>query len=78
MDSNVYRERLVNRRKELGLTQQELADTLGVHYRTVSRWERGLAMPELTPEKMANLCRSLKCSIEELAEMFANPSQPSS
>ncbi len=35
-------------RRELGLTQAELADRLGVAMNTVSRWEIGaVAMPEI-------------------------------
>ena len=36
-------------RKRLGLTQQQLADKLGVDRTTVSRWERG----EVEPSPMA-------------------------
>jgi DNA-binding XRE family transcriptional regulator len=32
-------------RVEAGLTQQDLADTIGVHRETVSRWERGSRTP---------------------------------
>jgi transcriptional regulator with XRE-family HTH domain len=34
-------ERLVARRKELGLTQQELANKVGLHQQNVSRFETG-------------------------------------
>jgi transcriptional regulator with XRE-family HTH domain len=34
-------ERLVVRRKELGLTQQALADKVGLHQQNVSRFETG-------------------------------------
>ena len=34
-------------RKEKGLTQEQLADKLGVARRTVSRWETGANMPDL-------------------------------
>ncbi len=74
IESNVAREALVTRRKELGLTQKQVGDCLGLHYRTISRWENGLSTPELNPGDMAKLCNLLQCSIEELAEMFS-PSQ---
>jgi len=35
-------------RKEKGLTQQELADGLGISNKTVSKWECGLGCPDLT------------------------------
>ncbi len=34
-------------RKEKGITQEKLAETLGVSNRTVSRWETGYNMPDL-------------------------------
>ena len=34
-------------RKEKGLTQEQLAEQLGVARRTVSRWETGANMPDL-------------------------------
>jgi DNA-binding transcriptional regulator YiaG len=39
------RERLVAARKARHLSQTDLADTFGVTYCTVSRWERGIAIP---------------------------------
>ena len=34
---------LAARRKELGLTQQELGEELGVTNKTISRWETGIS-----------------------------------
>lgn len=34
-------------RKEKGMTQEQLAEKLGVARRTVSRWETGSNMPDL-------------------------------
>lgn len=41
-------------RKQKGITQQELAEVLGVSYQTISKWETGVTMPDLTilPELM--------------------------
>ena len=38
---------LKDHRKEKGLTQEQLAETLNVSRRTVSRWETGSNMPDL-------------------------------
>lgn len=40
-------ERLQNRRKELGYTQQEIADRLHVSRQTISNWEVGKNYPDL-------------------------------
>jgi tellurite methyltransferase len=51
-------------RKQKHLSQQELAQRLGVSYQAVSKWERGLNLPDilLIPE----LCRILGISTDEL------------
>lgn len=38
-------------RKELGMTQAELADALGVCYATVNRWENGQVSPSVLAQK---------------------------
>ncbi len=38
---------ILERRKKLGLTQQELAHKLGVTDRSVSRWEKGSSTPDI-------------------------------
>ena len=35
-------------RKEKGMTQQELADKLQITDKAVSKWERGLAYPDIS------------------------------
>ena len=37
---------IVRRRKELGLTQQELADKLFVSDKVISKWETGKSVPD--------------------------------
>lgn len=51
-------------RKEKNLTQQELADKLGVSDRTVGNWENGRNMPDLSLFKP--LCKELGITINEL------------
>ena len=38
---------ILEKRKELGLTQQELAHKLGVTDRSISRWEKGTSTPDI-------------------------------
>lgn len=40
-----YAERIKRLRVEIGITQQALADRLGVSYATVNRWENGRGKP---------------------------------
>lgn len=44
-------------RKELQLTQKELADILSISYQAVSKWENGQAMPDvlMLPKLAASL-----------------------
>lgn len=38
---------IFNKRKELGMTQQDLAYKLGVASKSISRWENGLSTPDI-------------------------------
>jgi transcriptional regulator with XRE-family HTH domain/DNA-directed RNA polymerase subunit RPC12/RpoP len=51
-------------RKEVNLTQMQLAEKLGITDRAVSKWERGIAMPDSSI--MLELCDMLKISVNEL------------
>ncbi len=51
-------------RKEKGLTQAELADRLSVSFKTVSKWECGWGMPEVSC--MISLCNELGITVNEL------------
>ena len=50
-------------RKEQGMTQQQLADAIGVSNKTISKWECGKGMPELA--LIVPLCHILQISINE-------------
>lgn len=51
-------------RKEKNMTQQELADKIGVTDRAISKWENGRGMPDLS--LMKPLCEVLGISINDL------------
>ena len=51
-------------RKEQELTQVQLADMLGISDKTVSKWERGAGLPEVS--LMLPLCETLGISVNEL------------
>lgn len=51
-------------RKKAGLTQEELAEKLGVTRQAVSKWESDAAFPET--EKVLELCRLFSLSADEL------------
>lgn len=40
--------RIADLRKKSRLTQQELADNIGVSFQTISKWETGISMPDIT------------------------------
>ncbi len=51
-------------RKEQKLTQEELAEKLGVTDKSVSRWENGKNMPDVS--LFESLCKELNISVNEL------------
>jgi transcriptional regulator with XRE-family HTH domain len=63
------RDRLAQRRKALGLTQEDLAALLNVERSTVARWERGQSEP--LPWIRPKLARALKVPAGRLAELLA-------
>ena len=51
-------------RKERKITQEQLAEKLYITDRAVSKWERGLSLPDA--DKMIELCNILNISVNEL------------
>lgn len=51
-------------RKEKNLTQEQLAEKLGINVKSISRWETGRNLPD--PSLMKELCEVLDISINEL------------
>lgn len=60
-------QRIKELRKRNDLTQEKLADLLGVTYQSVSKWECGVTMPDLS--MMIPIARVLHISMDELFGM---------
>lgn len=65
------RERLAQRRKAIGLSQEELAHRLGVERLTVVRWEAGETAPQ--PWLRPKLAETLGVSLDRLDALLADP-----
>lgn len=61
------------RRKDLGLTQEQLADYLGVTAPAVNKWEKGTSCPDIS--LLAPLARLLKINMNTLFEFEREISQ---
>ena len=51
-------------RKEKNMTQQQLGDKIGVSFKTISKWENGRGMPELS--LLRPLCEELGITVNEI------------
>lgn len=59
-------EKIKELRKENGLTQEQLAKTLGVSYQAVSKWETGVASPDIS--MLVPLAKTFHVSTDQLLE----------
>ena len=57
---------IAQKRKEKNLTQEQLAEKLGVSNKTISKWENGKGMPDYSVVK--NLCEALQITVAELID----------
>lgn len=57
-------QRIAQKRKELGLSQEALGERLGVSRQAIYKWESDAALPEI--EKLVNLSREFSVSIDWL------------
>lgn len=71
MTNKSMAEVISSRRKELGVTQKDLAEKLNITDKAVSKWERGIACPDTAV--IPKLAQILGISLEEL--MNAEPAQ---
>ena len=63
MDQEKIGKFIAERRKECHLTQEELAEKLNVNSRSISRWENGKCMPDMSMYN--SICEVLGISINE-------------
>ena len=54
---------IAEKRKALGLTQKQLAEQLGMSDKSVSKWERGICLPDVSV--YMELCGILGISMNE-------------
>ncbi len=57
---------IAHKRKERNLTQEQLAEKLGVSNKTVSKWENGKCMPDYSV--IEQLCTALSVTLPELMD----------
>jgi len=75
-----FSEVLLQKRKSLGLSQEELAEQLGVSRQAVSKWETGEASPDLNKllalSAALNVSLDTLCGLQEDAPPAAPPAPP--
>ena len=66
MDAKILGNYIAARRKELGMTQANLAEKIHVTDKAVSRWERGVGLPDI--ENLEALAKALEVSLVSLMQ----------
>lgn len=66
MDQTVIGSYIARKRKEQKLTQEQLAEQLGVSNKTISKWENGKCMPDYSI--IQKLCDALHVTLPELMD----------
>ncbi len=59
-------DKLTKLRKENNLSQEQLAEKLGMSRQAISKWESGNSYPDMST--MIRICKILNCSIEDLLD----------
>lgn len=70
-------DRLRASRDQLGLTQRDMAEAIGVSLSEYSRWERGRLKKIPPADKVVACCLALGVSIRYLLDMLEQPALPS-
>ena len=74
MDNRKIGAFIAERRKAIGLTQQMLADRLGLTNKAVSKWETGDGLPDITV--LPALAENLGVTVDELLAWERRPESP--
>ncbi len=74
MDREMLGRFIAQRRKELNLTQRELAEALHVTDKAVSKWERGAGCPDIS--LLEPLAAALGLSVDQLLTYQTAPAEP--
>ena len=72
--SVVISENIKKYRKQIGLTQEELADRLGITFQAISKWETGLCAPDIL--LLPDLADIFNCKIDELFSRDGQAGEP--
>lgn len=67
MDYQRFAAKLLKQRQQLQLTQEELALRIGVTPQAISKWERGISLPDI--ELLYQLSKVLSLSMDELLDL---------
>ncbi len=67
-------DRIKRRRRAAGLTQDRLAELVGVSRQAVAKWEGGLSLP--SAENLFKLAKALGCSVDLLEQLPAEAAPP--
>lgn len=62
----MLKDKIRTQRKGLAMSQEELAEALGVSRQTIYKWESGQALPDIANVK--SLCKALHMTCDELLE----------
>ena len=60
----IFKEKLLELRKQKGWSQEELGNNLDVSRQTISKWESGQSTPEM--EKLVKISEIFEISLDEL------------
>ena len=67
MADKAFGDNLSKSRKKAGLSQEELAEKMGITRQTISKWETGASVPDVEElQRLCGLCAALSASAEEL------------